>query len=1085
MSGLIHFVTPTNRWMGSIPLSTIDPLTLEPLSTYLRSDTHEAPTNPLQEGNETHNIHEQEENKERTTNIAGQPVSLILARLQTTPQGCSCGCTVPAPPKHSDYYHAQHVLRLMFQTQKVRSRALKANLPQYFERQEQEQDTDSDLDLERDSDTFRNESELQQHQQQHWQHPSAHTEAHSVVIPMEEPSQRQPRAVDGHFARQRTHSRHQRPTDPRTIKKRKSSRYVHSLVQNRALRNPLTNMDIEGDPTFFVVLEPGQGGWWHEPLAMTPQPIGIQSVPHRPHSYNHHQNHHQQQQQEDVPIPQSLSEEGKTQEEEPAEKTLDAIQYEKELRKEKWRQGRAANLEVEAQHELDWRRWKRSLECASKGNPGSRTRSMRFKLGRDVALLESSENGLRLPRHIASNREEGEEGKEEYNCSLVDRRSVDVGSVKAGQDTNRSAQASNKLNETELNDIHQHQVHSSPQHPQSQAKSAVSFRKPEQQDAKRSRLHRPPPEVLPWWDPDPQPFKMPSTKLSPFAISTLPEPVAKAFGGKSLYACAPFSPQKSPQTDPNQEQPQILTPEKEPAEGQEHESKKSQEKEAEGQETEQEDPEPKPAEAPINSNTNGCRWVSVQRGDRIAVMIGTSRDFLLFPSFQRLLFRHLSREDFEDRVGRVGVIPNPISTIVMEGRRAQDGGRRRGGRVNRGTSNQRSQRTTEDPEAASRSSETSPSTIDAQQRERSEYGQRARQTRSWISWISRRAMPSSNSGAHITVAPTAAEARDSQDSQSRYSAGCSSEVHDLDSQSHLNDEKALDEQTDSGSLKRQAIDPFSQKISLEKAGDDIKRQWAFYRERHEREDYDSSDYLYSSSDDDDESNVVLHPDDFSDSDSSSGSSEEDGQSTGGRDNASAPRRCCGGMRDWICLLLCCRRSPALGRSATESRRERRRRLRRERWRLHRLQQQQQESEAMYRYLPGPVRRMMGPEEMHRCCQMAEFCRFYLTIMIAIALMGAIVYGAVQAEASPSASMARKGRPGQSGPSQGGDGCGALSRSLPMFVLPGAATVTVGSGSGSSPGLEPGWGARRGSSERQRQQAVGFTDRVEQNSGAEI
>ncbi|KAK5805362.1 hypothetical protein F5H01DRAFT_416882, partial [Linnemannia elongata] len=133
--GQIHFVTPTNRWLGSIPLSTLDPLTLEPLSTYVRPDPRQKQGGDEKGGGqELEKVGEEREDmKERTTNIAGDPISLILARLQTTPQGCACGCTVPDPPKHSDYYHAQHLLRLLFQTQRVRSRSLKMCLPGFFE----------------------------------------------------------------------------------------------------------------------------------------------------------------------------------------------------------------------------------------------------------------------------------------------------------------------------------------------------------------------------------------------------------------------------------------------------------------------------------------------------------------------------------------------------------------------------------------------------------------------------------------------------------------------------------------------------------------------------------------------------------------------------------------------------------------------------------------------------------------------------------------------------------------------------------------------------------------------------------------
>lgn len=94
------------------------------------------------------------------------------------------------------------------------------------------------------------------------------------------------------------------------------------------------------------------------------------------------------------------------------------VQLEKELRKERWRQGRIVNLELEMQHEMDWRRWNRSqatfaaeAETAEDqrntvNGLGRRKRAgrrmMRLKLGKDITLLEPSERGLRLPRRVRS-----------------------------------------------------------------------------------------------------------------------------------------------------------------------------------------------------------------------------------------------------------------------------------------------------------------------------------------------------------------------------------------------------------------------------------------------------------------------------------------------------------------------------------------------------------------------------------------------------------------------------------------------------------------------------------------------------------
>ncbi|KAG0377946.1 hypothetical protein BGX24_005120 [Mortierella sp. AD032] len=136
---------------------------------------------------------------------------------------------------------------------------------------------------------------------------------------------------------------------------------------------------------------------------------------------------------------------------------------------------------------------------------------------------------------------------------------------------------------------------------------------------------------------------MPSTKLSPFAISTLPEPVAKLFGGTSIYSLIP-----PPNTNTTTKDASTTS-----VSG------------ATEVETESSTEIPTPAAKIPTKNTAGCQWVPVKRGDRVAVMMGTSKDFLLFPSFQRLLFRHLSREDFEDRVARANRIPCPATAIVV------------------------------------------------------------------------------------------------------------------------------------------------------------------------------------------------------------------------------------------------------------------------------------------------------------------------------------------------------------------------------------------------------------------------------------
>ncbi|KAF9206146.1 hypothetical protein BGZ49_002932 [Haplosporangium sp. Z 27] len=898
----------------------------------------------------------------------GQPVSLILARLQTaTPPSCPSGCSIPhpLPPKHSDYYHAQHLLRVMFQTQRIRSRALKSNLPEYFERSNAE----SDLDKDRDSDFSNNgtnssedeydEDEGGDRQSPIPQHGSP--SMHSVVIPMEDQTLRQ--APSGDQRRQ------QQPSNTGSEqRKAKIPRYVHSLIQNRALRNPLTNMEVEGDPTFFLVLEPGHGGWWYEPWAMATRPIGMEGL-----------SHHQHQPRSSAAEP---SEEKPV--ERPVEKTPEMIQHEKELRKEKWRQSRIVNLEIEAQHELEWRRWRRSLlakkASSRRGDAKATTRAMRFKLGRDISLLEPSERGLRLPKRVRNEsykdnneRKESSEGKSE-NTKDIKSECRRIG-----------------CEDVELSDNHQQQ--------ELQQLNDPAALEPVEQRGERSRAHRRSRHRarIPWWDPDPQPFKMPSTKLSPFAISTLPEPVAKYFGGTSIYS-RPSKPKSKSKQQPDQVQ--VANVNKDIESCQESDTKVS-------AATSEENNRKQEGAVPLNSNTNGCKWISVQPGDRVAVMIGTGKDFLLFPSFQRLLFRHLSCEDFEDKAGRVGIIPCPISTVVMDRYRAPPNGR------NNSDSGSETRPQGSEPVHSER-------LVSGQSMGQEEFNRR----RPWLRWI-----PGRNSNSpDVPVATTETAASTQRDTSSleppnnNVENGLSHHQQDLDCQvlgekstkeNSTNCDLPVSVDDDSNGLKSEkglvAI-KLQERPSktVEKSNEDRRRRRELYAQTYEREDYDSSDYSYPSSGEEEEDMSFFHSNgilDFSGSDDSGSDGYDDDEHQETNDTRISSWT----LRDWACHIFCCRRPRRSGtalieRSRQDLRRERRRRRRIEQWRLYQQQQrqlqQEQESLAMLRHLPQRIQQVMEPGDVYRCCQVAEFCRFYLTILIAIALMGAIVYGAIQAESSP-------------------------------------------------------------------------------------
>ncbi|KAG0346156.1 hypothetical protein BG004_002318 [Podila humilis] len=718
MSGNIHFVTPTNRWIGSIPLSTLDPLTLEPLSTYLRhgaSDTY-VPEDDINDKDSTSAL---EEHLDRTTNMtAGDPVSLILARLQTTPHGCACGCTIPAPPRHSDYYHAQHLLRLLFQQQRIRARSIKHHLPQYFDRL-----TESDDDITQNKGSSENNNSDVQETSSHTHVSSSSTS--SVVIRMDteagtaRDTQAGPTTITTTTTERKRHKKK---------RKQRTPKWVHSLIQNRAVRNPLTNTETQGDPTFFVVLEAGKGGWWYEPWVMSTRPSSMdgitQQLPrhhHLPYQHQHHHREAQEQQKEQQKEQQASSKAPATSE--TTEPTPEMLQIEKELRKERWRLSRICNLEIESQHELDWRRWQRSLSMNLPHRPGSgsvtttthgtnksrrrkpSTRIVRFKIGKDMTLLEPSENDLRLPRRIRNRRNQRkvEKKEKEKGHFVVECNNSSSGGGGGGHTPQCPViQATAVLNELELEDVRQQR-----QQEKQQEQHQTEQRQPSENTLPKAKQSLPA-FTMPWWEPDPKPFVMPNTKLSPFSISTLPEPVATLFGGKSIYAA---SPRPKPSHEQQQKSHSVRMSSDVAASPSSSSSSSPSDVHGIGATfddacagTDQPHPSrniesavaataaaavvavdtnPAPSSSANNKDedtatiSSGPKWIPVKDGDRIAVMIGTTQDFLLFPSFQRLFLRHLSKEDFQDRVGRVTVIPCPVTTVVVEGRHAQD----RSGRI--------------------------------------------------------------------------------------------------------------------------------------------------------------------------------------------------------------------------------------------------------------------------------------------------------------------------------------------------------------------------------------------------------------------
>ncbi|KAF9985160.1 hypothetical protein BGZ75_003282 [Mortierella antarctica] len=1045
MSGKIHFVTPTNRWVGSIPLSTIDPLTLEPLSTYVRPDRPNAPevSRPYHGDNEGgtpgHNLDPQSTRdakdeggdddgddgyEDRTTNIAGQPVSLILARLQTTPRGCSCGCTVPAPPKHADYYHAQHLLRLVFLTQRIRSKALRQCLPQYF-------------------DSPHHHCQQQQQQQQSPGDPPSHT---VISIDEDQNSPNEPNASDAH------------PTYAKgTAKPHTTPRYVHSLIQNRTFRNPLTNTEVEGDPTFFLVLEPGKGGWWYEPWAMAPAPSSSASNPAKSHLPNqpdlgahnrHPQSHpnpdnlaHCQQRQHNeagvappstpglsassLPAAESEKAETKT----PPAKTPEMIQYEKELRKQRWRQERTVSLEIEAQHELEWRRWQRSLlpsksssmnSTPSPTTPGqkcrSQSRNMRLRLGKDVALLEPSERGLLLPKRL-SKRFIERQGRvtDELPPVIVDiPKAVEDDNADMIQPVPAPAQvlASASLEPMELEDIYQHHAKQKQDHSANLDTKHDDDGEPKQPNSAAVGCGQgsAPAPFLPWWDPDPHPFKMPITQLSDFAISTLPEPVARHFGGTSIYGAS--TAKQSLQQDSGRESSSHIS----------HQDART----SKSSTMNDDDTLKENTAALLNCNMDGCKWVPVPHGDRVAVMIGTSKDFLLFPSFQRLFFRHLSREDFEDRVPQCSIVSRPLSMLMMEGRHAEDRGYRagrRGGGEEEGSGTSRNQ--SEQSSAPSHPAHFA----DSDERhhgqelatdERTTSNRSGSEGRPWMSRILGR--PAAAVSNNTVDGEPVARALETLEEPLAREQSCPLHLPAEDATLDVMDEKVED--TSSSDVQDEKTAPL-QKTLLGNDGAsmrDVRKRWELYWETFERENYDSSDYDYGSLGDEDVLEARLHEDSSDTSSHSEDWSEEDEDSPGddgsqrrglsfGRTRGS--RQDGGGWRTvqgWMVMVLSCgtrpsgrRRQSGSGSSELQQQRQQRtqrRRARREhRWLEQQRQYQEQQSLMMHRRLPLRLQRVLGPRGVLRCSQVGEFCRFYLTILVAVTLMGAIVYAAVNVEGS--------------------------------------------------------------------------------------
>ncbi|CAO3565184.1 unnamed protein product [Mortierella alpina] len=966
MSSKIHFVTPTNRWVGSIPLSTIDPLTLEPLSTYVRPDQPSAPeaNRPHHRGKEEsgsdHNIdpqttrdgqdcagiHEDDESyKDRTTNVAGQPVSLILARLQTTPRGCSCGCTVPAPPKHSDYYHAQHLLRLVFLTQRIRAKALRQCLPQYF-------------------DSPHHGEQQQEQEQEH------------TAISIDE---------DQHARNEPSGSHHQPSSDNRIARPPPTPRYVHSLIQNRAFRNPLTNTEVEGDPTFYVVLEPGKGGWCQ------PDP-GSHSHPSQAHPHPDNLAHCQQRQHSEAGV-EPLSapalstpsmpsvESEKAEAKAPAVKTPEMIEYEKEQRKKRWRQERTISLEAEAQHE-----------------------NMRLRLGKDVALLEPSECGLLLPNRLSQRFPE----KQPVMLDATTKATVaDPADTIQPVHARAQVQASASLEPMELEEIYQQHAtqnkqdlsgHTAAKHDDNDGYDDDCEPKARNRAACGGDPGSVPTPFLPWWDPDPHPFKMPITQLSDFAISTLPEPVARHFGGISIYG---GSTAKEPQ-----------------------EAHKSKSITMGDEATQEEDKAALP-----NCNMDGCKWVPVPPGDRVAVMIGTSKDFLLFPSFQRLMFRHLSREDFEDRVPRFSVLPRPLSMLMMEGRRAQDRGHRagrRGGGEEEGSSGTTSNRNPREQNMAHTQPAQFAGSVERHHGQELADDQTAsssrsgRDARSWISRVLGR--PAAAVPDTTLDGTTVRRVSETIDEPVAREPPCSLNLPTEDAGSGPLDAMA-EKGTDASNSVAQSEKALPLQDSVQGNDEarmkDASKRWKLYWETFEREDYDSSEYDYGSLDDENALEAHVHEDSSDTSSHSEDSSDEDEDPQGGDGNrprglsfgrARGSRQGRGGWRTvqgWMVKIMTCgTRSIETGNAGSaeaqqrrQQRAQRRRARRENRWLEQQRQYQEQQSLMMHRRLPLRLQRVLGPRGVLRLSQVGEFCRFYLTILVAVTLMGAIVYAAVNVEGS--------------------------------------------------------------------------------------
>lgn len=701
----------------------------------------------------------------------------------------------------------------------------------------------------------------------------------------------------------------------------------------------------------------------------------------------------------------------------PTKKTPEMIQYEKELRKERWRQERTVSLEIEAQHELEWRRWQRSLLPSKSSDmnttPSSTTprqkcrsqsRNMRLRLGKDVALLEPSERGLSLPNRL-SKRFIEKQGRviDGMPTAIIEAtKAVEESTIDMIQPapTPAQVQASASLEPMELEEIYQH--HAMQKHDQSRNTDAQhddgSGPKQAKGEARACDQGFAPAPFLPWWDPDPHPFKMPITKLSDFAISTLPEPVARHFGGTSIYGAS--TTKQSLRQDSGRESSSHISHQ----DAHKNESSTMYNNDAHKENT----------AAVLNCNMDGCKWVPVPHGDRVAVMMGTSKDFLLFPSFQRLFFRHLSREDFEDRVPRFSVLSRPLSVLMMEGRHAQDRGyrpARRGGGEHENSSANRNQREQSVAHTQPAHLEDSDERRHRQEQadERTHSSPSGREARSWMSRIlGRPATAVSDNFVNIATAmETIGEslAREQPCSPGLpIEDGASAPLDTMD-------EKVLD--ASSSDVQDENTVPLQENLK----GDDEARmkdavkRWELYWETFDREDYDSSEYDYGSLDDEDALEAHLHEDSSDASGHSEDSSDEDEDSQG--DNGGGPQGSSVGwwrVQRWMVLILSCgtrpsgtRRQSGPGPSELQQQRQqraRRRRARREhRWLAQQRQYQEQQSMMMHRRLPLRLQRVLGPRGVLRCSQVGEFCRFYLTILVAVTLMGAIVYAAVNVEGS--------------------------------------------------------------------------------------